>query len=260
MDVLVGGVRLYYEVHGEGDPVLLIHGFPLSGRMWDGVVAALRDRCRLVVPDLRGHGRSAVTEQADMARYAEDLIAVLDAAGERGPVVVAGMSMGGYVALELCRRHSRRVRALALIDTRAAPDTPEVAQGRRETADRVLVEGSDIVATAMVDRLFAPEASPELRSEWLRRMQATTPMGVAAALRAMAERPDSRPTLTSLDLPVLVVVGEEDAITPPEEARRMAVSAQRGRFVAVSGGGHMAPVEQPREVADALRDFLDRLA
>lgn len=259
MDVLVGGVRLYYEVHGEGEPLLLVHGFPLSGRMWDGVVSALRDRYRLVVPDLRGHGRSGVTERADMARYADDLVAVLDAAGVAGPVAVAGMSMGGYVAFELCRRHPDRVRALALIDTRAQPDTPEVARGRMETAERVLEEGSDMVATGMVDRLFAPEASAELRAEWRRRMQATTPMGVAAALRAMASRSDSGPTLEAVDLPVLVVVGEEDAITPPEEARRMAMAARRARFVTVSAAGHMAPVEQPREVAEALRDFLDHL-
>lgn len=259
MEIEIDGVRLYASVRGSGPPLLLVHGFPLHGGMWDGVAERLEDRARVVVPDLRGHGRSEPSRTATMRRYADDLVAVLDAAGENGPVVVVGMSMGGYVALEMVRRHPDRVRALAMIASRAGADTPEAVAGRRETAARVLREGSAPVAAGMVDRLFAPSAADALRAYWHQEMAATPPAGVAAALRAMARRPDSRRTLKRLHCPLLVVVGADDGITPPTEARAMAEAAPDARLRVIAEAGHMVPVERPAEVAAALRDFVDRL-
>jgi pimeloyl-ACP methyl ester carboxylesterase len=252
------GIRLHFEVHGQGEPVLLVHGYPLSGRLWDAVVEQLAEDYRLIVPDLRGHGASEASPKADMGTYAEDLMAVLEAADEGRPVVLVGMSMGGYVCLELCRRHRERVRALALVDSRAEPDTPDAAEGRRRTAERVLREGSGVVAEEMAGKLFAPGAPDDLRAAWRGIMAATAPDGIAAALRAMADRPDSRPLLAELDLPVLVVVGAEDAITPPDGARKMAQSIG-APLELVAGAGHMTPVERPVEVAQALRRFLESL-
>lgn len=250
------GVELRFEVHGEGLPVLLVHGFPLSGRMWDGVVERLAGAYRLIVPDLRGHGGSEPSDEATMSDYADDLVAVLDAAGETGPVTVAGMSMGGYVCMELCRRHSERVRALALVDSRADPDTPEAAAGRRAMAKRVLLEGSGVVADDMVSKLFAGSATAEMREGWRARMAATPTSGIAAALLAMADRPDSNPLLREQRKPVLVVVGEEDGITPVEGAREMA-RASGGTLAVIPGAGHMAAVEKPGAVAAALARFLE---
>lgn len=259
MHRLIGGVELYCEVHGEGEPVVFLHGFPLSGRMWDATAAALGGGFRCIVPDLRGHGRSGASEHAGMARYADDVVELLDALDERRPVALVGLSMGGYVALELARRHPERLRALALVDTRAGPDSDDAAAGRLETAARVLAEGSWVVADSMVDRLFAPDAPAALREQWRAIMAATPPTGAAAALLAMAERPDSFPTLRALRLPLLVVVGEEDAITPPDESRRMAEAAPHARLVVVPGAGHMTPAERPAEFAALLRDFLGAL-
>jgi 3-oxoadipate enol-lactonase len=252
------GTKLHFEVHGQGEPVLLVHGYPLSGRLWDEVVEQLADEYRLIVPDLRGHGASEASPKADMGVYADDLIAVLDAADEGRPVVLVGMSMGGYVCFEVCRRHRARVRALALVDSRADPDTPEAAEARRRTAERVLSEGSAVVAEEMAGKLFAPGAPADLRARWRGLMAATAPEGIAAALRAMADRPDSRSLLTELDLPVLVVVGAEDSITPPDGARKMAQSVG-APLELVPGAGHMTPVEKPVEVAQALRRFLESL-
>ncbi len=252
----IGDRTLHFEMEGSEAPVLFLHGFPLSGRMWDETVQALRADHRCIVPDLRGHGKSEATPTAEMGTYVEDVVALLDAVGERRPVAVVALSMGGYIAFEMVRRYPERVAALALVDTRAGPDSPEGARSRRETAERVLREGSGFVADDMEKKLFARGADPELRRRWRDIMASTPPMGVAAALLAMAERPDSFPTLERLEVPVLIVVGEEDAITPPEEARRMQEACPSAILEIVAGAGHMTPVERPREFIEILRRFL----
>jgi pimeloyl-ACP methyl ester carboxylesterase len=254
-----GGVALHHEVRGEGEPVLFLHGFPLTGALWHPVVERLGGGWRCIVPDLRGMGRSPATPAAGMDDHADDLARLLDGLRETRPVVVVGMSMGGYVAFALARRHPERVRALALVATRAEPDTEEGARARLATADRVLREGSRVVADDILGKLFAPAAPEELRSRWHAVMAATQPEGVAAALRAMAARPDSFGTLRELDRPVLVVTGGEDVVAPVEDGRRMADPARAGRLEIVAGAGHMVPVERPDAVADALRRFLDSL-
>lgn len=254
------GVRLRVGVEGDGPPLLLIHGFPLSARLWDAVTPALAAEFRVIAPDLRGHGASEASETASMARYATDLVEVLHAIEEPGPVVVVGLSMGGYIALELLRRHPGRVRALVLMDTRAGADPPDAAQARRETAERVLREGSWVVGDTMVEKLFAPGAPADVRERWRSIMAASPPLGVAAALRAMAARPDSFPTLAGTDRPVLVVVGKHDSITPVADARRMAQAAPLGRLAVVAGAGHMTPVEQPERLVELLREFLRDVA
>jgi 3-oxoadipate enol-lactonase len=250
--------RLHFEVHGDGPPVLLVHGFPLSGRLWDEVVDRLKGEYRLIVPDLRGHGRSGAADEAGMDDHAADLSAVLEAADEDRPVVLAGMSMGGYACLAFCRRYPERVRALALVDSRAGADSVEAAEGRQRTAERVLREGSAVVADDMVEKLFASGAPADLRERWRARMSSTAPAGVAAALRAMASRPDSEPLLRELGVPVLVIVGAEDEITPVEGAREMAQAAG-GTLEIIPGAGHMAPAEKPVIVAGALRRFLEEI-
>lgn len=258
MEATVNGVTLHYEVRGEGEPVLFVHGFPHSGEVWRPAVERL-DGYRRIVPDLRGMGGSEPGAVAGMADYAADLAELLHALGETRPVVLVGMSMGGYVAFEFCRACPERVRALVLVDTRAQADTKEGARGRHETAERVLREGSGVVADAMVEKLFAPGAPRALRERWRGIMAATPPEGAAAALRAMAGRPDSFGTLAGLEVPVLVVVGEEDAITPVEDGRSMREAAREARLEIVPGAGHMCPVERPDEFAAALRDFLGEI-
>ncbi len=254
-----GEVELHHETTGEGEPVLFLHGFPFTGALWRPVVERLADGWRCIVPDLRGMGRSPATGAAGMDDYADDLARLLDTLGETRPVAVVGMSMGGYVAFALARRHPERVRALALVDTRAEPDTEEGARGRLATAERVLREGSRVVADDMVGKLFAASAPEDLRSRWHAVMAATPPQGVAAALRGMAARPDSLETLRTFGRPVLVVVGAEDTVTPVESARRMAEAVPGARLETLPGAGHMAVVERPDAVAGALRRFLDSL-
>jgi 3-oxoadipate enol-lactonase len=252
-------MKLYHEIHGSGAPVLLVHGFPLSGKLWEPVVPLLEGRFRLIVPDLRGHGRSEVSETVSMARFADDLAAQLDEIGESGPVVPVGMSMGGYVVFEFCRRYPERVRALVLADTRAQADPPEEIWMRREMAQLVRAGGSVTITDTMIARLFGPHASEELKASWREMLSATDPRGVAAALDAIACRVDSFATLSSLTCPVLIVTGEHDAITPPADAERMLQSARDARVEILAGAGHMTPVECPEAFAAVVLRFLDAL-
>jgi pimeloyl-ACP methyl ester carboxylesterase len=222
-------------------------------------VERLRPEYRLIVPDLRGMGRSEASGPVPLERYTDDVAAVLDAAGVREPAVVVGLSMGGYIALDLYRRHRARVRAMVLADTRAAPDTPEAAAARRRSAGRAIDEGASAVVGGMAEDLLAPGADAALREEWRGIMVATPPRGIAAALTAMADRPDSRPLLRRIACPVLVIVGAEDTVTPPGLARRMAESIRGARLAVIPGAGHLTPVERPEEFALALRRFLEGL-
>lgn len=258
----VAGIRLYAEnAGGGGPPVLFVHGFPLSGELWHPTVERLErtGESRLIVPDLRGHGRSEATAQASMTRYADDLVELLDALGERRPVVFVGLSMGGIIGFEFFRRHRARLGALVLVCTRANAEPPEGLPRREAMAQAALRDGSRVVADAMIGNMFAPGVAPQLRQRWYDIMAATPAIGVAAAARALAARPDSFPTLPRIDVPTLVIAGDSDAITPPEGLREIHAGIRGSRFVTLERAGHLAPVEHPDRFADLLREFLSSL-
>ncbi|MHC4931552.1 MAG: alpha/beta fold hydrolase, partial [Planctomycetota bacterium] len=208
MRIPIDGLAIHCEEHGKGEPtLLLVHGFPLSGALWEPLVPELSPDFRMIVPDLRGLGRSEGSSDVSIARFADDLAQVLEATVGTAPVVVIGLSLGGYIAFEFCRRHEERVLALVATNTRAQADSPENARIRHETAERVLKEGSSVVADSMVELLFGPAAPAGLRTRWRDIMAASRPEWVAATLGAMAKRPDSFDTLRDLDRPALIVVG-----------------------------------------------------
>ncbi len=194
-----------------------------------------------------------------MARYADDLAAMLDKLREWRPVVVVGLSMGGYIAFEFFRRFRSRVRAMVLCDTRANADAPEGAAQREAMAQCVLKDGSRAAADAMINKLFASQASPTLKQHWLGVISRNPPMGVAAAARALATRPDSVPTLAKMDCPTLLVVGREDTLTPLGPMEEMGRAIRGSRLEIIEGAGHMPPVEQPETFIRVLRGFLDTL-
>lgn len=258
MNATVNGLNIHYDIRGDGPAVLLIHGFPLSNALWAPLADRIGDAYQLIMPDLRGLGRSEVGVTASMEDFADDLAKLLDCVG-LDRAVIAGLSMGGYVAMEFYRRFPDRASALILVDTRAEADAPDAAEDRRRLADRVMQEGSTIVADAMVEKLFAPDAPKALKQQWRDIMAASPPAGVAAALRGMADRPDSFDTLRSVDKPSLVVVGDADVITPPSAARAMHESLEQGELKTIADAGHMPPVEKPDRFAFVMREFLDRL-
>lgn len=257
--VRIDGGSLVVDVAGSGAPLLFVHGFPLSAEMWYPAIDALSGQHRCIAPDLRGHGRSDAWPQADITAHAADLAAVLDAVGEHRPVVLIGLSMGGIIGFEFFRRYRARLRALVLVDTRANPETPEGVAAREAVAAAALHEGSQTAADGMIDRLFAPTASPDLKRYWHGVMARTSPTGVAAAARALATRPDSQPTLATIDCPTLVIVGQHDVITPPDVLRQIHAGIRDSRFEVIADAGHMPPVEQPETFVGVVRRFLAEL-
>jgi YbgC/YbaW family acyl-CoA thioester hydrolase len=257
----VAGAELSVDVRGEGVAVLLIHGFPLDRAMWRHQLAVLT-KCRRIAPDLRGAGASsAPTDGYSIGRYADDLVAVLDALGVK-QVVACGLSMGGYVAFDLVRRYAGRLKALVLADTRAEADTPEARRQREELITLAETEGVAAVGERLLPKLLAPATytrQPELVTEVREMARRYTVAGIVGALRALRDRPDSTDTLSAVRVPTLVIAGAEDQITPPGVAERLAAAIPGARFVAIPDAGHLAPLEQPIPTSSVLAEFLSGL-
>ena len=257
--VAVHGVELALDDRGSGPALLFVHGYPLDGTLWRHQAGAFPG-WRTLIPDLRGLGRSDAPDVGySMATYADDLASLLDAVGV-DDVVLAGLSMGGYVAFEFVRRHRPRVRGLVLADTRAQADSAEGRKGREAAMATAREGGAPLIADQMLTRLLSPSA-PEALRESVRAMMAAAPVpGILGALVAMRDRADSTELLPTLEgLPTMVVVGEEDAITPPADARAMAKAIPGARLVEIPGAGHLAPLEQPEGFNRELASFLERL-
>jgi 3-oxoadipate enol-lactonase len=253
----VNGCDLHYLDVGHGpSAVVLLHAFPLHGGMWAGQVEALSKRHRVVVPDYRGLGKSTPAPAvSEMALLAEDVRALLahlriERAG------VAGLSMGGYLAFELFRQAPGLFRGLALCDTKAGADTPEGAAGRETFARSALTQGLHWVADQMVPKLLKPSPDPAAVAEVRRLIGDGTPVGVAEAQRGMARRPDSGPTLATIACPTLVVVGDEDGLTPPPEAEKLVAGIRGASLARIPGAGHLPNIEQPAAFNEALAGFL----
>jgi pimeloyl-ACP methyl ester carboxylesterase len=257
-------MRLAYIDRGTGPVVVLLHGFPLSKEMWQHQFQALAAGHRVIAPDLRGHGESPAPEGTyEMDLLADDVLDLLDRLQVNEPVVLGGLSMGGYVALSLVLRHPERVRALLLIDTRAAADAPEAARLREQTARSVLQSGSpNLMIETMVPRLFGKvtlEKHPDRIGPMLAVMERTPAQGVAGALRGMAVRPDRRGELGSIAVPTLVMVGRDDVISTPSEAREIAAAIPGARLEVIPAAGHLAPYENPSAANAAILDYLETL-
>jgi YbgC/YbaW family acyl-CoA thioester hydrolase len=257
--LMVHGVNLAVEVQGEGPAVLLVHGFPLDRTMWREQIDGLDDY-RVIAPDLRGMGQSDAPDLGySINIYAADLAALLDALGVE-QVVLGGLSMGGYIAFEFLRQWRSRVRGLVLMDTRATADDAEARRGRDAAAALARDSGAEAIAEAMLPKLLAPATLAE-RPDVVQRvggMITNNPVaGIVGALAAMRDRPGSEPLLPTLaGLPTLVLAGDSDSLTPPDQARAMAQAIPGARFAVISRAGHLTPVEQPEQVLAQLRDFL----
>lgn len=256
-------VELAFEDHGNGLPVVLIHGFPLNRTMWVGQWQALARDFRVIVPDLRGFGDSQVVPGvATMEAMADDVMGLLEVLGVEQRIVLGGLSMGGYVALAFARKYRERLKGLILCDTRAKADSEQAKENRRRVAERVLREGPGFIADEMIPRLCCEKTfrtRPDV-IEKLRSMIVTAPPeGVAAASLGMAERPDSTALLSQLPCPVLVLVGQFDAISPPEEMEAIAKEIPDAQFTVIPDAGHMAPMEQPELVSEAIRNWLEHV-
>ena len=300
MDTPASLAVLAADEAGEGVPLLLLHAFPLSRRMWWPQLAALAGRCRMLAPDLPGFGESpalggapspvqahsAARSPSPAACGMDDMAAaavrLLDARGIPA-AVVCGLSMGGYVALALYDRFPERVRGLVLADTRATADDEAGRRRRLESADDVERRGSAaVLADSLIPKLLSargpahggpnpargagpahgsPDPDRDELVTWLRREIAAAPAaGVAAAQRGMAARPDRSALLARVAVPTLIVVGEDDELTPPAESLRMREGIAGARLATIPEAGHLSNLERPAAFNQALRDFLGDFA
>ena len=244
---------------GSGPSVVLIHGYPLDGAMWSGVARALSPTLRALKPDLPGHGENLAPAPGSLEEHADFLDSLLTVLP--GPVGLAGFSMGGYVALALMRRRPEKVRALALVDTRAGADD-EAGRARRDEAIATVRSGGVApIAQAMLGKLLSPEGlkKADLVERASRIMTRQKPETVAADLVAMRDRADQTVTLSLIAVPTLVVVGELDTLTPPSESQAMTAAIPGSRLAVIPGAGHLAPMERPRAVAAAMSEFFTPL-
>ena len=254
--------ELFYEVLGDGPPVVLLHPFPVHHGFWLSAADLLASRYRLIVPDLRGHGESTTGEgPATMEKHAADVARVCEAGGV-GRAVFAGVSIGGYILMEFWRRYPQRVSALVLANTRAQADTEEGRAARLQSAQDAEHHGAEPFFDGMIPKLIGETTRgnrPELVVAARKMMRKMSVPGLAAVQRGMAQRPDSFPTLKTVNVPTLILAGEEDTLTPVEDATRMQQAIAGSRMEVIPRAGHYAAFEQPEAVGKVLRGFLDGL-
>lgn len=256
-----GDAEIVYRVLGDGPPVVLLHPFPVNHEFWLPVAEVLSARCRFILPDLRGHGESSAGEgPATMAKHAADVARVMDDAGVgRAPMI--GVSIGGYTLFEFWRRNCDRVAALGLWNTKAPADSPEGRAGRMQAAKDVLEHGTEVFFEGMAAKLMSETTRytrPDLVAGALAMMRKMSAEDVAQVQEGMAERPDSVETLKTINVPTLIVTGDEDAFTGPNEAELIHRHIAGSQMRVIAKAGHYSAWEQPEAAADLLREFLER--
>ena len=245
----INGIELAYTRHGKGIPLVLLHGYPLDHHLWDEVLPLLKDSFDLIVPDLRGFGESTTIDTPyTMDDFASDIAGLLDRLGIQ-KAAIAGHSMGGYVALAFARLYHERVSALALVGSQVLADPPDRKEGRYQTAAEVAEKGIGSVVETMTPKFTS---DPQWQVFAHKSMERQQPAAYIGALKAMAERADSTPLLSTIQYPVVIIHGEADALIPIERAREVRTSLPKSHLVEIKGAGHIPMCEAPNETAQAL--------
>ena len=252
--------EIFYEIRGNGPPVVLLHPFPSDHEFWHPVAAALDARYRLVLPDLRGHGDSEIGEgPALMPKHASDIARVLDAAGI-GKAAFVGCSIGGYILFEFWRRFRARVTSLVLCDTRPQADSAEARANRLKAAATVLEQGTEPFIEAMIPKLIGRTTvatRPDLVAGARAMMRKMSAEDISQVQRGIAERPDSVADLKTINVPALIAIGEEDILSTVADGELMRQNIAGSQLKVIPKAGHYSPWEQPELVGTVLRQFLD---
>ncbi|MGZ9225059.1 MAG: alpha/beta fold hydrolase [Anaerolineales bacterium] len=248
--IKVNDIELAYTRRGKGSPLVLLHGYPLDHHLWDDVAPLLEDTFDLILPDLRGFGESTTVDSPyTMDDYASDTAGLLDQLGIQKAAIV-GHSMGGYVALAFARLYPERVSGLGLVSSQVLADPPDRKEGRYKSAADVSEKGIGGVVETMAPKFTSDERLQGLARETMERQQ---PAAFIGALKAMAERMDSTPLLSSFKFPVVIIHGKADALIPIERAREVKKAVPHAHLVELNGAGHIPMMEAKEETARALK-------
>ncbi len=261
MRTVVNSINIAYDDHGIGQPVLFLHAFPLNRSMWSGEMMALllEERYRLVALDWRGFGESDILSGiSTMEQFADDVAGLMDVLGMQD-AVICGLSMGGYAAFAFLRKYPQRVKGLILADTRPSADTAEARANRENVALIAETQGTEAIADLQVPKLiseYTRQHHLEIELRIRQMINAATPQGIAAASRGMAQRADSTALLSTIAFPTLVIVGEQDSLTPPSVAQDYAAKIPNAQFIVIPHAGHLSNLEQPEAFLQAISGFL----
>lgn len=264
MVIRINDYTLAYDDQGEGIPVLFVHGYPLNRQMWRPQLQDLSQVARVLALDLRGHGESAAIQGVyEMESLAEDCAKFLDALGIQRPIILAGLSMGGYVAFAFYRRYAERLAGLILAATRAGADSLEVKTSRDQAAEQVKRGGVEEIVKGMLPKLLAPktyQARPELVEQVKKIMLQTAEPGILGDLAGMKVRPDSTEVLPQITVPVLILHGADDQVFSQQEALAMHAAISNSKLEILPDAGHLLNLEQPEKFNRAVRRFISTIS
>ena len=256
--VSIAGANWAYSEQGSGKPVVLVHGFPLDRRLWSGVASELASTYHVISVDLPGFGQSTLGPGFTIQSLADGL-AEFGRQLHLTKFALAGLSMGGYVVEAFASKYESMLSSLILVDTKAEADNPQQKQGRDKMIELVRTSGSKAVADDMLGKMLSPETirqSPQMVRDLRMMMEAVPPKTIETALAAMRDRNEYLSLLPKLTVPLLIIVGQDDVIAPPTLAQAMQQAAPKAKLAIIPTAGHLAPLEQPKSVATAIRDFL----
>lgn len=262
--IKVNNINVIYNDEGsEESPIIIfIHGFPLNKSMWDNQAKALKDNCRVIAYDIRGHGNSDVgTSDFSIDLFVNDLLSFMDALNIE-KTIICGLSMGGYIALNAIENHPERFNALILSDTNCTADTPEAKEKRMNAIENILENGVDKFANELILNLFSNESFKRNLKEIpvVREMIVnTSTLSLHNSLHALAERKETCEKLSEIKVPVLIIVGKEDKITPPDAARFMQSKIKGSLLRIIEHGGHLSNLENPYEFNYQINKFISSI-
>jgi 3-oxoadipate enol-lactonase len=255
--------HLSFHTEGTGTPIVFLHAFPFTHLMYAHTVANLPPSCRAILPDLRGFGQSSIFPELSIETFAADTLRILDELNIKEPAIFVGTSIGGMIAMELWRKAPTRVRGLVIANSRANPESAEGRQRRETLAQLALAKGSAAYVDAVSSQLFSDKLDQAQRDFWIALMVAQSPVSIAATARALANRPDSTPTLPTITCPTLIIGTELDTISPPDVMRdihaKIALRNPRASLVIIPGAGHIPSIEAPIAFSNLVNDYVSSI-
>jgi 3-oxoadipate enol-lactonase len=260
--VKLSDINICFEQHGSGPPLLFIHGYPLHRQLWEGQWTALADAAQVIVPDLRGHGESEPgVAPHTMQNLAQDCFDLLDNLGISAPLLVCGLSMGGYIAMAMLRSHPERIAGLILTATRSEADTPEVKANRDQSILLAKTQGAKPIIDSMLPRLLSPKSfasRPEIVQTAYEIMSLISVNTMIKDLLGLKERLDSTSLLAASTQPMLIIHGADDQIVPLAEAQALQQIIPDAQLTILPDAGHLLNLEQPGLFNAAIRQFIRR--